>query len=295
MTRSTAPATTRTDLLAILPGPPPSRLPEGAVAVQAAGFAALLMPPPVATARAALLRHAAGRQSALEALMAEATVLPALAHTPLAAAEAGPMLEANAPMLRALADRLEGRVQYQVQVGWDPAGLPARFPGEPAEAVRARLAATVAASLAALAEALIPLPLCPPVIANHALLLPAAAAPDLDRALERIDALWTEGLSIRQIGPSPAVSFASIALRRVSAAEVGAARRRLGLEGTLDPATVAAARRHGLMTAPEAGRAAIREAAELLAAVAASPGIEGGHLAILWQDGRAEGSERRAA
>ena len=292
----------RQELLAVMPGAPPAALPEGAVAVEAAGLTAILAPPlrNRLTGRRALLSHAAQRQANLERLMPQGTVIPALGGTLASTAEMAHALAANHPMLLDLASRLEGQVQYQVHVAWEAAAAAEHFgTDEPLDRLRARLATHVADSLAEVATETLTLPVRDAIIANHALLLPFHHVVRLDQAVERIDALWTEGLTIRQIGPSPAVSFASIGLRRISAAAIRSARRLLGVEdGAFDATRLRELRRNRLMAAAETERADLRRAAEILSGVVNYPeGESGFHLAYVWSEGRAESqqAERSAA
>jgi hypothetical protein len=103
----------------------------------------------------------------------------------------------------------------------------------------------------------------PGMILHRSLLVPTTAFPALDACLERIDALWSDGLSLRLIGPTPPVSFVLFEAVRVDAARLTAARRVLGSVGALGPAAIAAARRMALRTATDANAAdAIRSAAK---------------------------------
>ncbi|RAZ81705.1 GvpL/GvpF family gas vesicle protein [Cereibacter johrii] len=278
------------EVVAVLEGHPPSVLPEGTEAVCEAGLTAILgSPPGRLSGRRALLEHAARRQAVLERLMACGTVLPALSGIGLTPAEAAAALAANSPRLRQELRRLAGRVQFQVLVQWDAGLAPTRTePEETAEDLRLRFADRIAEALAGVAEQHVNLPLRDDLLANQALLLPQSRTDDLDRSLEQIDALWTEGLRIRQIGPSPPVSFASLTFRRVSSAAIRRARHRFGLEGPIDPIRLRALRRDLLLRAAEAERAEILAAADvldLLTRCAASGGDL--HLVRIWSEGQA--------
>ncbi|MEA5163041.1 GvpL/GvpF family gas vesicle protein [Cereibacter johrii] len=278
------------EIVAVLEGHPPSVLPEGTEAVCEAGLTAILgSPPGRLSGRRALLEHAARRQAVLERLMACGTVLPALSGIGLTPAEAAAALAANGPRLRQELRRLAGRVQFQVLVQWDARLAPTRTdPEETAEDLRLRFADRIAEALAGVAEQHVNLPLRDDLLANQALLLPQSRTDDLDRSLEQIDALWTEGLRIRQIGPSPPVSFASLTFRRVASAAIRRARHRFGLEGPVDPIRLRALRRDLLLRAAEAERAEILAAADvldLLTRCAASGGDL--HLVRIWSEGQA--------
>ncbi|QCP88167.1 gas vesicle synthesis GvpLGvpF [Cereibacter sphaeroides] len=278
------------EIVAVLEGHPPSVLPEGTEAVCEVGLTAILgLPPGRLSGRRALLEHAARRQAVLERLMACGTVLPALSGIGLTPAEAAAALAANSPRLRQELRRLAGRVQFQVLVQWDARLAPTRTePEETAEDLRLRFAHRIAEALAGVAEQHVNLPLRDDLLANQALLLPRSRTDDLDRSLEQIDALWTEGLRIRQIGPSPPVSFASLTFRRVSSAAIRRSRHRFGLEGPVDPIRLRALRRDLLLRAAEAERAEILAAADvldLLTRCAASGGDL--HLVRIWSEGQA--------
>lgn len=292
---------TRKQLAAILPGAVSGDLPKGASVVSAGGFSAVLMPVPrqLGRGRRALLIHARQRQELLESLMAHAPVLPALTGTILPEKDVPRMLLANGPVLTRLAADLAGKVQYQVQVAWDAAAAPARFGADVGiAALRARLAGQCADLLHPVCDDLLPLPVQADVIFNAALLLGEAAMADLDCAVEAVDAIWSDGFAIRQIGPSPAVSFCSLGLRSVAPRAIRAARVALGLDGALDPAAIRTARRRCLMAADEGAREPIKAAAELLDCVTACPEAEAGfHKLFTWSEGRAgpETQERAAA
>lgn len=248
-------------------------------------------------ARAAAGRALVARQKLLEDLMAFGDVLPAGAAAPLREADARVALVANADALRATLEGLEGRVQYQLRVDWNPAEALRRFADAPelsralaapradrgfgaalrdaAEALRARLGAAFAASIADACEDAVGLPLDgPEALVNLACLAARPRVPALEAALERIDATWPEGLRIRMIGPAPAVSFAALALERPTAAALGAAAQRLGLDTPpADPAAATAAfrakaRALGAAEGEAAAFGPLRDAATLLARVA---------------------------
>ncbi|MFQ6776886.1 GvpL/GvpF family gas vesicle protein [Cereibacter sphaeroides] len=278
------------EVVAVLEGHPPSVLPEGTEAICEAGLTAILgMPPGLLSGRRALLEHAACRQAVLERLMAFGTVLPVLTGNCLTPAEAAAALAANSPRLRQELRRLAGRVQFQVLVHWETGLVPTRTdPEETAEELRLRFARRIAEALARVAEEHVNLPLRDDMLANQALLLPESRTDELDRSLEQIDALWTEGLRIRQIGPSPPVSFASLTFSRVSSSAIRRARRRFGLEGPVDPIRLRALRRHLLLSAAEAERAAILDAAEVLDLLTRCASSGGDlHLIRIWSEGHA--------
>ncbi|ARE42208.1 hypothetical protein RGUI_4067 [Rhodovulum sp. P5] len=225
-------------------------------------------------------------------------VLPALSGAILAERDVPVMLQANAPLFTRLADTLRGRVQYQVQVSWDEAAAPARF-GDPAglDAVREGLSARIGDMLGLVSEEMVALPIRDAVIFNAALLVAENEIPALDQTVEAVDAIWTDGFSIRQIGPSPAVSFCSLGLRQVSSRAIQKARDRLGLSGDLDAEAIRSARRHALMSAKDDVRERVKTAADILEVLTACPEAEKGfHHAFVWWEGRAgPKTEERAA
>jgi hypothetical protein len=261
---------------------------------------------PLLGARAA--RRAAGRalvarQALLETLMAAGDVLPVPPGQPIAIEEAPDALIANAAVLRAGLRAFAGRAQHQIRIDWDPAAALVRFADAPelaaamarrddaaafgpalqrgAEALRARLGRDFAARVEAACADVVGLPLeGPESLVNLACLSDATGAPRLEAALEAIDALWPEGLRIRMIGPSPAISFAAVTARRPDAAALEAAADRLDMDWPCaEPEAVDAAFRRAAKAAhPDAAPgetdgdaiAALREAATLLRAAAAA-------------------------
>lgn len=222
------------------------------------GIAALYMPPGDGPSLAGLFRRpGAGtgrrraraaalvaRQKALEALHACGDVLPALPGARLDPREAQAALAANRPAVDAGLAAVHGRAQRQATILWDLEAAPARFrdrlggaSGPDALAALAReLAAPMERGLRAASEAALSLP-CdgPEMILNLALLGGREEDAALEAALEAADAVWTEGLRIRLIGPSPAIAFAAARLRRLRPGEAVAAARALGLDAEALP------------------------------------------------------------
>ena len=279
---------TARDLIALLPGPPPAQLPSGLRAAHADGVTAILGAPKLAgfaASRKKALKGAVLRQQRLEMLMTHATVLPVIPGTYLSAANVPTLVACNHDLLKRQFDALAGRVQYQLEVTWDLSAAPHRFGAE--EDALAPVAAQLRAEMMGqlVADDVQELPRSEDAVLNAVLLVQEDA--DLDPALAAIDAIWTEGLRLRLIGPSPAVSFASLHLRHASVAEVAAARATLGLR-TLpdDQQALAAHRRSAVMAAPAEVLASLREAADLLSA-AIRAGGRPPILADIWREGRA--------
>ena len=245
-------------------------------------------PAGAALRRAAALK-ALVRQRRLEALAPLGTVLPAAPGTPppddLAA-----FARANAPALAAAFERLCGHAQFQVLVAWDAPRAARRFaaapelsglPRRPHRAAREaavaalarRLGDGIANRLAATATDAIRLPDTEGGLANLVLLVDDTERVALEATLEEIDALWKEGLRIRLVGPSPALSFARAQLETVGPDDLADAARRLGADPGLPvaPAAIAGLRRRALAATggPDAPLPAeIDRAATLLAACA---------------------------
>ena len=277
-----------TDLLAVCPGPPHTRV-DGCTAVETDGLTLWLGPRDGLRARMAprhLARAAAARARRLETLLAWGPMLPALAGQRLDARGAIDFVRANRPALDRLLARIGDRVQVQVSVAWDPAKAPGRF-GHDLDRARRDLAARIGARLEQAADEVLPLPVAPDGLLNRALLLPRTRLLALDAAVEEVDAIWTEGLAIRQIGPMPPVSFVSLALRRVAGRDVAAARARLGLTGAADDGAIEAARKALLRAGADPGETA---AAAGIAAAAARLGGGRAHgfpLLSVWSEDRA--------
>ena len=253
--------------------------------------------------RKAVLRYAVRRQAQLEQLLPVGTVLPALQGVMLPQGDVAQAIGANIEELTGLSDRLVGRVQYQISVSGDPQAALVRLaaPGtafsgckNPDELAQ-RFGAYSRELLDPIAAELSALPLTEGTFANMAVLVDVARVAELDRALERIDALWSDGLRIRQIGPSPAVSFASIGFKRVGAGQLRAARKRLGL---LAPETrrddILRAKRAALRSNPGDAED-IRCSARWLDQAAASGQPKGPVYDLFtWSEGRATGAAAHA-
>lgn len=275
------------ELLAIQSAGAARALPDGLTEIAQDGLAAILAPTrrPRWPSRRTLLVAAAERQARLEALMPRGTVLPSLPETRIAPAEVPTMLSANAPLLRRQLDALADRVQYQVTVGWDAAVAAATFGAS--DTLAPELTARIEGLLTPVAEEIQPLPVDDKTLTNHVLLIRADRDAALDAAVEAVDALWTEGLRIRQLGPAPAVSFASLGLVRLGPRAIAQALARLGLDVLPDPETLRRARHAALKAADPEARPQVVRSAEILAAAARARGPSL-HLAYLWSEGRAE-------
>jgi hypothetical protein len=235
--------------------------------------------------------------------MRAGTVLPALPGTKIAPDALEAMIVCNNDLLNNLAERLVGRVQYQVILRCDLheayrvlAAQPGPFHGlSTPESLQTALADCVLNRLAALPGAEVTaLPVTDDVVANFTLLLPEERVMTLDQAIEEIDAIWSEGFTLRQVGPSPAVSFASLGLKPVSLSTLNNALNCLGLDEGANLDTIRHARREALKQ-PGAAADQIREAAEVLVMASAldSPGPF--HRVYVWAEGQtSSGTEAQA-
>ena len=253
-------------LVALVPTLAGRPTPRGLHAVTAGPVTALLSPPPrrlPATRRQAAL-EALTRQRDLEAAMDLGPVLAAAPGTLVSPDAVAEVVAANRCAITDALDALVDRVQYQIVLGWDEAAVLTRFrdapelrsaltpPVRPAalEAGIVRLARRLSglaqSRLMAVGEDAIALPVAAGDLLNLALLVRSGAASALDAALEDVDALWTEGLRLRALGPGPAVCFALARLDWVAPDTVAEARRLLALGDADDVDAVAAARKSAL-------------------------------------------------
>lgn len=181
--------------------------------------------------RRAILKAAGARQAMLEGLMPLGPVLVLPPGQQADAAAFAPFVDE----LEAWADRLEGRVQFQLTLSWHRAAAAGRFAARcdgtevGLDRLGQELAQQVTDRLSEVALDSIPLPTdAPEVLVHCVLLIDAAQEMRLDQVLEEIDALWPEGLRLRLVGPSPALSFALATLRPLAETELRAAADAMG-------------------------------------------------------------------
>ncbi|ETX15946.1 hypothetical protein OCH239_11845 [Roseivivax halodurans JCM 10272] len=265
------------ELIALLAADALPTVPHGTTAASAGGFVGIFGPAaPRFSSRAKVAADAARRMAWLEALMPAGALLPAMPGTQLAHDELPGMVEANRALLERAASEVAGKVQFQVTVG----------SGDAAPLQGAMAAAELARRLYGLTDSCHALPVHEALISNHVILIEAFREADLDAALAEIDETYP-GLEIRQIGPAPAVSFASLRLRRVSSRRIRAALRLLGLGAMPDGDALRVARRAALLAARPGRQGAIREAADILAAAIGCAAPAGPLiLAEIWSEGR---------
>jgi Gas vesicle synthesis protein GvpL/GvpF len=149
-----------------------------------------------------------------------------------------------------------------------------------------RLGSSIAAILGPVARDLIALPVDATTLANVVMLVPQDRTDALDAALCDIDAIWTEGFRIRQIGPAAPCSFVTLHPRWISAAHIADAHALLDVTPTSPAQTLDAARkamlRHGT-----AEKERIDAAHRIAVAAARVRSARGFHLCDIWRDGSA--------
>lgn len=229
-----------------------------------------------------VLKRAVRRQQVLERLLECGAIVPVASGAYLEPDELPQIAAANGDVLSKAFEANEGRVQYEVEVGWAEDRVLTSFRSAPelaplfraasvsakdiargVEALRGRLAAKIGALLVPAAVEIVTLPCRPASVARFALLVSRMEQSNFERAVEAVDALWTEGFFIRQIGPAPAAAFGTLVFRRLSRGDIPKAEVRLGLPSTWKISDLGVARRRALLAAdaPDAAdevRAAIR-------------------------------------
>ncbi len=255
--------------------------------VPAHGYTAVLAHHPhvaikLPLSRKDVLRSAAQRQAWLEHCMPFATVLPFRPQATIDKVDVPALIAANRPLFDGLTNRLVGKVQFQVTVSWDPNGVLNRFRDTPElsdlfvaksiaparltqsiERLAKRLRDQINQTLEDVADEILQLPVTADMLTNTVVLMHIDRLSYLDQSVEAIDAIWTEGLRIKQIGPAPAASFASIDLHRIDASDVTIAMQTLGSKPLDTPEAIMQARRDALLRSPSAA-ADIKRSAEIL-------------------------------
>ncbi|MFA8442735.1 GvpL/GvpF family gas vesicle protein [Yoonia sp.] len=278
---------TSSEIIAVLPGtfisPPHAQLQF----VSAQGYTVVLAQHPYSTiklplSRKTALQSAAQRQRWLEQCMAFSTVLPFQMNAMLDQADVPALIAANRPLFGTLANRFAGKVQFQVTINWAPQGVLEKFRNTPelsglfatncispdqlshsVDRLAKRLGRQILHSFEDVATEVLQLPITENMLANAVLLMEHDHLRELDQTLEAIDAIWTEGLHIKQIGPAPAASFATIAPRKITKRDIDSALQTLGLRPHATPQAVAKARRIALLQSPSAA-AQIKRSAEIV-------------------------------
>jgi hypothetical protein len=274
--------------------------PAGLVRVASGGLVALLSPEtkPLAAWLRTRKQEMTGLlsfQRLLETLAAALPLLPvAYGSELLTPDDAAALLAAHAgDMTEALASCGHLR-QFQVEVRWDPAKAMASLKADGRlrgldvalakrdrqafgravqalmEAERIRLATDFHACLAGAARDTVRLPVADEaMILNAAALILPAEESRLDAAVQRIDSTMPDALSIRYLGPLPAVSFATVAIHVPDAPRLAAAQARLGIDRGTAAADIRARYRLAMKAAhPDVAGSEGDAAADLAAAYA---------------------------
>ena len=246
--------------------------------------------------RAEAMRQAAAQQTTFERLLPIGTVLAAKPQLWLTHEQAATCLQANATVLDETCAWLHDKVQFQIAVAWDVAQVLDYFrdtaeisplfaagtttPAALDRAVtrlRNRLGARIRQLLDPVVSDVIALPITDDMLCNLAVLIPGKAEAQLDRCVEAIDAIWSEGFRIRQIGPSAAGSFALLDLDWVDTSEIERSHHLLGLNRGAGSDALQSARRRALMSS-QGDSARIKHAARIVEA-ARHGTAKGFHLA----------------
>lgn len=301
---------TRHKLIALLADGQSRPLPDGMAGVSDDTFSAIYLTAKVPMmmlpeSRKTRLLGAAEHQRQLEELMGFGTVIPVRPNTFVDPSHLNALLQSNRVPLLQVAEELADRVQYQVCVSWDEAQVLAQFRDAPEiaplfgkTAVRPdqvgqsivtlarRLGAKMRAALADVSKAAQDLPLGPHMLCNQALLVAADQTDALDEVIVQIDAIWTEGLRIRQIGPAPAGSFATLQFDWRDAAQIVQDFALFGLK----PGDMAALKplRKQLLTSGEHPADTIRNAERCIDAVRHSQAFDGYYHCNIWREGEAD-------
>jgi hypothetical protein len=237
---------------------------ERVTVIAALGLGAVLLP-----ARKAILNFAMTKKAQLEGMLQDQRSLEALQNFgPLLPAvqgvrivnalEALGLIAAHADGLRRGLAEYGAARQFQITIGFNDSAAIAALKDEPSiraaaaqgpEALRdeimARRAAIVAEAHSLLAKASIDridLPLGGEgTVLNLALLVGPGGEAALDEAVNAIDALLSAALSIKFVGPLPAVSFAAVTIEKPDRRAIQTALKSLGLKAVLPPQDLRAA------------------------------------------------------
>ncbi|MEM8537578.1 MAG: GvpL/GvpF family gas vesicle protein [Pseudomonadota bacterium] len=258
-------------------------------AIRHNGVTALLLPekrPLIALpqSRKAALQGAARRQAMLEAVMPLGTVLPFRPGQQLTPDDVAPLIDANRSLIDTLQQRFAGLVQYQITVTWQAEGVLKRFRASPELAplfaaghanasqiqfavsrLAERLSGDMQDMLAGTVAECTQLPRVDGMILNSVVLLPESAEAALDAALAQIDAIWADGLHIRQVGPAPPASFATLDPQFVTVGMVAAALETLGIAAGASETAIMTARKDALRRT-SAAQEEVNRASEILLA-----------------------------
>jgi hypothetical protein len=273
-------------------------IPKGMRAVEAGDLAAIYAPLPRSgrLTRRRMLRAAAQRQACLESLLPSGAVLPVLPGHEVPLAEAVRMLRANAKTLNRRLAEVRGRKQYQITLAIDESNALSWLarPNGPFSAatnlqdLKRRLVAHLQDSIDRCGGDRIALPVVDGLVCNFVVLVDEKAEAALQQKISDMDALWSGGFRFRLIGPSPAVSFASVGFRKTSRAEFARALDVLKLPASVDASALAKARAAALRD----GRAPVEEVRLAAGIIASANELQEDngfpfHRVFFWAEGEA--------
>jgi hypothetical protein len=261
--------------------------------VEALGMAALLLPDaaprlPWLKTRKAEMGGLLAFQKLLEATVGVAPLLPAaFGSERIDPFQALALLTAHARAISEALAETGGHVQFQIEVSWNPQTALGRLKADGAfdslrtvdrralglavqtrmEAERSVLGDRFFGLLSGAGRDTLRLPLAgEKMLLNAAVLIDRAGEPALDAAVTAIDAALPD-LSVRYLGPLPAVSFASIAILSPSEGSLARARVVLGVAADAAPDAIKRAYREAMRIAhPDHGGSDHGEAAAALSA-----------------------------
>ncbi|MEL6838790.1 MAG: GvpL/GvpF family gas vesicle protein [Pseudomonadota bacterium] len=263
------------ELLAIMPATTRTPTNPALHLIDAHGYTAILLPKSrpsilLPKSRKQGLSDAAIRQAHLESCMSSGPLVVCRPDCVLTEGDISGLVNANRQLLDDLTARLAGKVQYQITVSWAPEGVLTQFresdelapifqaPRVAADVLQHavqtladRLKNDIAGSLEIAAKDVLHLPTEDDMLVNAVVLVNTDEVALLDNAVEQIDAIWTEGFRIRQIGPAPAGSFVLLDPQIVGKEEIAAAHRHLKLDEPSTYSQIEEARKGALRVAPE--------------------------------------------
>lgn len=277
------------ELVGFLYKQPGAHLPDGLFQIDCGDFAAVLTKRRGSGfiqqwAKKDRLINAVNRLRLLESLMDYGPVLPVAPGTNVGKDDVTSIISSNSAFLKGLALRLDSVAQFQLTIHWAEDQVLKRFKDAPeiapmfasnqvsakvlqdsiarlAQTLRQRIFGLLSESCIEIAE----LPVRDDILSNHVVLVRDHETAKLDETLQCVDLIWPEGLRIRQIGPAPATSFASLTVKKYTMHDLDQARRCLDLPPGASMETIKTARKSALLSQPNKA-AEVRHAARLMTA-----------------------------
>jgi len=201
--------------------------------VEAYGLAAVFAParlsaslPPLG--RKAIIKRLSRAQKRLEAMLPLGPLLAVRGDTWLRdETDALGLLASHEDTIREAVTVFGPKVQFQITIRWADAA-------QAGDALKTDLAARFAALLSDAAEDTLRLPVDDDeTLLNMAVMIARPDEPKLDRAVEAIDAAMSGELTIRYLGPLPALSFAALTVRQPKDDALAEARTLIGVGDTV--------------------------------------------------------------